>query len=102
MEQEYSLGTTTGLSAMDQVLQITNMRSYLPTSSSLTEQYKVGDTWEIEFKTDIQFYGTSTLLGFIKYSGVDCAVIKSVASVNNDIENTLGLDDEVKYGIYCC
>jgi hypothetical protein len=93
MEQEYSLGTTTGLSAMDQVSQLTNLRSYLPQDEDSENQYKPGDTWEIEFETDIVFSGTSTLLGYIKHNGADCAVIQSEADADTDNGNFIGTDD---------
>ena len=91
MEQEYSLGTTTGLSAIDQVYQVINMKSYLPQSKS--EQYSVGDSWDIEFETDVYFSGLSTLKGFVKYMGADCAVVQSEANVDGE-ENFLYMDDD--------
>lgn len=89
MEQEYSLGTTTGLSAMDQVGQITNILAYLPNSDA---QHNVGDTWDIKFSTDIQFTGTSGLSGFITYNGFDCAVIKSTSNVDTSYDTQIGDD----------
>lgn len=99
MEQEYSLGTTTGLSATDQVGIITNVVAFLPESA--TDLTSVGEVWDIEFETDVFFKGSSTLKGFTKYNGVDCAVIESKAEVDADNKNVLGTDDgflEVKNG----
>ena len=91
MEQEYSLGTTTGLSALDQVSQITNLKSYLPLTS--TDLYKPGDSWDVEFYTDVKFIGTGTLLGYINYNGIECAVIKNEFQLNTEADNILDTDD---------
>ena len=91
MEQEYSIGTTTGLSAIDQVSQLTNLKAFLPSSSST--MYSPGDSWEVSFDSDVLFKGASKLLGFRRYSGVECAIIKGELDADTDSENKVG-DDE--------
>jgi hypothetical protein len=91
MEQEYSLGTTTGLSAMDQVNQILNLLSYLPPTDGIS-MAQPGDSWDVLFETDIVFSGTSTLAGYLKYNGFDCAVLKSTAAVEDDLDSEIGDD----------
>ncbi len=94
MEQEYSLGTTTGLSATDQVGTITNVIAFLPELESSTDLTSVGETWEIEFETDVLFKGSSTLKGFTTYNGVECAVIESRAEVDAEEDNSVGAADD--------
>lgn len=90
LEQEYSYGTTTGLSAIDQVIQLTNLMSFLPSDPS--KDYFPGDSWEFSMETDIYFEGRSTFEGYLNYNGIECAVINSVAKIDDDKENTIGDD----------
>lgn len=91
LEQEYSYGTTTGLSAVDQIEQITNLISFLPTDQS--KSYGPNDSWEIAYTSDVEFQGKSTFEGYVKYNGYECAVITTWAYLDEDGDNTLG-DDE--------
>jgi len=96
MEQEYSLGTTTGLSAMDQVSQVTNLLSYLPAYSgggSSGQLVKPGSVWDVLFETDIVFSGTAQLMGYINYNGFQCAVIKGSVKVDNGKGDSMIGDD---------
>lgn len=91
LEQEYSLGTTTGLSAISQVSQITSLKSFLPTSSTVL--YRPGDSWDVEYDTDVSFVGTGTLLGFVDYNRIECAVIQNDFKLDAESDNTLETDD---------
>lgn len=90
LEQEFSYGTTTGLSAIDQVTQLTNLIAFLPEDS--TKSYFPGDAWQIKFESDVDFEGRSTFEGYVKYNGVECAVITSFAYIDSESENVLGDD----------
>lgn len=93
LEQEYSFGTTTGLSAIDQVTQITNLIAFLPDDT--TEEHMPGDSWDVLFETDVVFGGRSTFEGYVMYNGYECAVITAWAYVDPDEDNTFGdgMDD---------
>lgn len=91
LEQEYSIGTTTGLSAISQVSQITSLKSFLPNSSTVV--YKPGDSWDVEYDTDVSFVGTGRLLGYVEYNGIECAVIQNDFKLNQGADNTLDVDD---------
>mmetsp|Transcript_25122 Transcript_25122/g.37595 ORF Transcript_25122/g.37595 Transcript_25122/m.37595 type:complete len:398 (+) Transcript_25122:169-1362(+) len=97
MEQEYSLGTTTGLSATDQVGTISNAVAFLPNTitKSSSSTFDVGETWDIEFETEVLFKGKSVFKGYTKYNGVECAVIESKATVDSEGNNQLmtNMDD---------
>lgn len=90
LEQEYSYGTTTGLSAVDQITQITNLVSFLPNSS---RTYVPGDQWVVNYSSDVKFSGKSTFEGYVKYNGVECAVITAWAYIDEESDNILG-DEE--------
>lgn len=90
MEQEYSLGTTTGLSAMDQVSQVTNLLSYLPPPKKAV---KAGDKWDVLFETDLVFSGSAELLGYVNYNGFQCAVVRGFAKVDNEKGDSMIGDD---------
>mmetsp|Transcript_26399 Transcript_26399/g.32561 ORF Transcript_26399/g.32561 Transcript_26399/m.32561 type:complete len:409 (+) Transcript_26399:150-1376(+) len=88
------LGTSTSFLAMDQVNQIVNSKSYLPTA--INHQYRPGDSWELKplkysapfldgYK-DLKFSGRSTLFGYLSYHGVESAVIKSEAEISGKID----------------
>merc|ERR1712038_1260409 len=88
LEQEYSFGTTTGLSAIDQITQITNLRAFLPESAD--KEYIAGDEWDITYATDVEFQGRSTFVGWVKYNGYECAVITSWAYLDQEGDTTFG------------
>ena len=94
LEQQYSFGTTTGLSAIDQVTQITNLRAMLPSDPEKT--YIPGDEWDITYETDVEFQGRTSFVGYVKYNGFECAVLSTWAYINQETNNMLGdssLDD---------
>jgi len=89
MEQEYEFGTTTGLSAIMQIYQFTQLTQFLPSKGV---KVKPNDKWDTTYVTeDATYVGSSTLLGYTTYQGHDCAVITTKELID---QNLLDMNQE--------